>query len=178
MVSRTSKEPFSNKMSKKEKIEKTNAMRLLDISHIDYAIHEYDPERAISCQDVAAILSQDVESVFKTLVTTSKSGEHYVFVVPGEGTLDLKKAAKASGEKFIEMIPQKDLLPLTGYIHGGCSPLGMKKKFVTFIDETAQLFDRIFVSGGRRGLQIELSPDDLRKASDATFVDIMQLEEK
>ncbi len=164
-------------MSRKEKSEKTNAMRLLDASMIPYEIHEYDPEKAISCKEVAAILSQDVESVFKTLVTTSKSGEHYVFVVPGEGTLDLKKAARASDEKYIEMIPQKELLPLTGYIHGGCSPLGMKKHFVTFIDETAQLFDRIFVSGGRRGLQIEISPVDLAKMCDATFVDVMQIGE-
>lgn len=163
-------------MSKKEKIDKTNAMRLLDASNISYQIHEYDPDKAISCKEVASILSQDVESVFKTLVTVSKSGEHYVFVVPGEGTLDLKKAAKACNEKYIEMIPQKDLLPLTGYIHGGCSPLGMKKHFNTFIDETAQLFDKIFVSGGKRGLQIEISPSDLAKISEAKFVDIVSLE--
>lgn len=159
---------------KKEKTEKTNVMRLLDSLSISYQIHEYDSEKAISCKEVAAILSQDVEQVFKTLVTIGKSGEHYVFVVPGEGNLDLKKAAKASGEKFIEMIPQKDLLPLTGYIHGGCSPIGMKKKFETFIDETAQLFDTIFVSGGKRGVQIEISPLDLQQATDAAFIDITE----
>ena len=149
-------------------------MRLLDSLSISYKIHEYDSEKAISCKDVATILSQDVEQVFKTLVTIGKSGEHFVFVVPGEGNLDLKKAAKASNEKFIAMIPQKDLLPLTGYIHGGCSPIGMKKNFETFIDETAQLFDTIFVSGGKRGVQIEISPLDLQKATDAIFIDLTE----
>jgi Cys-tRNA(Pro)/Cys-tRNA(Cys) deacylase len=156
----------------KTKTEKTNAMRLLDASNISYIEHEYDPEKALSAKEVANIMNQDVEQVLKTLVTVGKSKEHYVFVVPGEGELDLKKAAKVSGEKFIEMIPQKDLLPLTGYIHGGCSPLGMKKKFKTFIDETAQLFDTIFVSGGKRGLQIEVNPLKLAKAIEATFADI------
>ena len=156
----------------KTKTEKTNAMRLLDASNISYIEHEYDPEKALSAKEVANIMNQDVQQVFKTLVTVGKSKEHYVFVVPGEGELDLKKAAKVSGEKFIEMIPQKDLLPLTGYIHGGCSPLGMKKKFKTFIDETAQLFDTIFVSGGKRGLQIEVNPLKLAKAIEATFADI------
>lgn len=156
----------------KTKTEKTNAMRLLDTSNISYIEHEYDPEKALSAKEVASIMNQDVEQVFKTLVTVGKSKEHYVFVVPGEGELDLKKAAKVSGEKFIEMIPQKDLLPLTGYIHGGCSPLGMKKKFKTFIDETAQLFDTIFVSGGKRGLQIEVNPLKLAEVVEATFADI------
>ncbi len=163
-------------MSKKEKIEKTNAMRLLDQMGIPYQVHEYDPDKAVSCKEVASILSQDVETVFKTLVTTSKSKEHYVFVVPGEGTLDLKKASRITDEKFIEMIPQKDLLPLTGYIHGGCSPLGMKKTFQTYIDEIAQLFEHIFVSGGKRGLQIEISPLDLQKATNAIFADITEME--
>ena len=156
----------------KTKTEKTNAMRLLDASNISYIEHEYDPEKALSAKEVANIMNQDVEQVFKTLITVGKSKEHYVFVVPGEGELDLKKAAKVSGEKFIEMIPQKDLLPLTGYIHGGCSPLGMKKKFKTFIDETAQLFDTIFVSGGKRGLQIEVNPLKLAEVVEATFADI------
>jgi Cys-tRNA(Pro)/Cys-tRNA(Cys) deacylase len=156
----------------KTKTEKTNAMRLLDAANISYIEHEYDPEKALSAKEVANIMNQDVEQVFKTLVTVGKSKEHYVFVVPGEGELDLKKAAKVSGEKFIEMIPQKDLLPLTGYIHGGCSPLGMKKKFKTFIDETAQLFDTIFVSGGKRGLQVEVNPVQLASLVEATFADI------
>ncbi len=161
---------------KKEKLEKTNAMRILDQRNIPYKVHEYDPEKAVSCKEVAAILSQDVEQVFKTLVTIGKSKEHYVFVVPGECSLDLKKAAKASGEKFIEMIPQKDLLPLTGYIHGGCSPIGMKKVFPTFVDETAELFDTILISGGKRGLQIEIAPADLEKAIALTFLDISEAE--
>lgn len=161
---------------KREKTDKTNAMRILDQAGILYQVHDYDPDKAISCKEVASILSQDVEQVFKTLVTIGKSKEHYVFVVPGEGTLDLKKAAKVSGEKFIEMIPQKDLLPLTGYIHGGCSPLGMKKQFPTFVDETALLFDTILISGGKRGLQIEIAPSDLEKAVPLTFADISEIQ--
>ncbi len=154
------------------KVDKTNAMRLLEASHISYIEHNYDPEEALSALEVAALLKQNIDQVFKTLVTVGKSGEHYVFVLPGNATLDLKKAAKASNEKFIEMIPQKELLPLTGYIHGGCSPIGMKKKFKTFIDETAQLFDTICISGGRRGLQIEINPLELASVVDATFVDL------
>lgn len=154
-------------MSKKDKIEKTNAMRLLSQAKIPYTVHEYDAEKAVSATDVAKILSQDVKRVFKTLVTTSKSLTHYVFVIPGEESLDLKKAAKACDEKFVEMLPQKDLLPLTGYIHGGCSPIGMKKKFMTFIDESCLNFDTIFVSGGKRGMQVEVSPKDLISVTEA-----------
>ena len=113
---------------------KTNAMRLLDLASIPHLPHEYDPEKALSAVEVAKILSQDTERVFKTLVTVGKSLEHYLFVIPGEKELDLKKAAKACGEKNIEMIPQKELLPLTGYIHGGCSPIGTKKKLKTYFD--------------------------------------------
>lgn len=159
-------------MSKKEKNDKTNVMRLLEQAEIDYTPHEYDAEKAVSAVDVASFLSQDVEQVFKTLVTIGKSGEHYVFVIPGEKELDLKKAATVADEKYIEMIPQKDLLPLTGYIHGGCSPIGMKKQFTTFMDETAQLFDTIFVSGGKRGLQVEVNPLSLSDFIKAVFVDL------
>lgn len=159
-------------MSKKEKIDKTNAIRIVEQAKIKYQIHTYDPELAISCKEVADILSQDIFSVFKTLVTISKSKEHYVFVLPGEYELDLKKAAKVSNEKYIEMIPQKDLLPLTGYIHGGCSPLGMRKQFKTFIDSSALTFDNIFVSGGKRGLQIEINPQELANLINAEFCDI------
>ena len=107
------------------------------------------------------ILGEDTDKVFKTLVTQGKSGAYYVFVVPVEAELELKKAAKAAGEKAVSMIKQKELLPLTGYVHGGCSPIGMKKPFPTFIHETAMQFDRIFVSAGKVGFQIELSPADL-----------------
>lgn len=158
-------------MKKKNDIsEKTNVMRLLDAANIEYISHSYDPEKAVSATEVASILNQDVESVFKTLVTVSKSREHYVFVIPGNAELDLKKAAKAAGEKNIEMLPSKELLPLTGYIHGGCSPIGMKKQFRTFIDETAMLFDTICVSGGKRGEQIQLDPNQLKDYVGAEFV--------
>ncbi|MBS7384440.1 MAG: Cys-tRNA(Pro) deacylase [Candidatus Enterosoma sp.] len=151
---------------------KTNAMRLLDLASIPYIPHEYDPEKALSAVEVAKILSQDTERVFKTLVTVGKSLEHYLFVIPGEKELDLKKAAKACGEKNIEMIPQKELLPLTGYIHGGCSPIGTKKKLKTYFDETMCLFDSVYVSGGRRGLQIEINPEDLISFCQGEYADL------
>lgn len=141
---------------------KTNAMRLFDSAEIPYQTHAYDTkDGAIDGNSVAAKCGQDPDQVFKTLVTVGHSGEHYVFVVPVNGNLDLKKAAKAVKEKSIEMIKQKDLLPLTGYIHGGCSPFGMKKQFFTVFEETAQLYDTIMVSGGKVGLQIEANPEDM-----------------
>ncbi len=160
------------KNRKQDEMEKTNCLRLLDQASIPYVPHVYDPETAISAEEVASALHESPEQVFKTLVTVGKSLSHYVFVLPATAELDLKKAAKAAGEKFIEMIPQKDLLPLTGYIHGGCSPIGMKKKLSTFLDETALLFDTIFVSGGRRGLQVEISPNDLLSFTSAIAVDL------
>lgn len=157
-------------MSKKEKKEeKTNVMRELEQKGISYVPHEYDPEKAVSGKEVAEILNQDPEKVFKTLVCVAKSKEHYVFVIPVLAELNLKKAAKASGEKNIELIPQKELLPLTGYVHGGCSPIGMKKVFRTFFDETALLFDTIMVSGGKRGTQVEVNPNDFEKVIPASF---------
>ncbi len=158
--------------TKKVKEEKTNAMRLLEVNNVVYRSHEYDPEKAISALEVAKSLNENPEQVFKTLITTSKSKNHYVFVIPGNAELDLKKAAKAAGEKFIELIPQRELLPLTGYIHGGCSPIGMKKQFATFIDETALLFDSIIISGGRIGFQVELNPNDLAALIQANFYDL------
>lgn len=153
-------------------IEKTNVMRILDSLSISYIPHHYDPKEGISGETVARILNQNPEQVFKTLVTVGKSKQHYVFVIPSNCELDLKKAAKASGEKNIEMITQKELLPLTGYIHGGCSPIGMKKPFMTFIDETAQLFDTIMVSGGKIGFQIQLNPLDLANTIHCEFKDL------
>ncbi|MCR5846406.1 MAG: Cys-tRNA(Pro) deacylase [bacterium] len=141
--------------------DKTNAMRLLDAAGLDYVFHAYETEEALPATEVAEILGVEPERLFKTLVTVGKSGEHYVFVIPGCSTLDLKKAASAVGEKSIEMIKSKELLPLTGYIHGGCSPIGMRKQFVTTVDETAILYDAIVVSAGRIGKQIELSLDAL-----------------
>jgi len=145
----------------KDKDKKTNVMRVLDAQGIEYKTYCYVGTDAVSGTDVARTLGQDPERVFKTLVTVGRSREHYVFVIPVEASLDLKKAAKASGEKSIEMIAQKELLPLTGYIHGGCSPIGMKKLFPTFVDETAILFDTIIFSAGAIGYQVEISVDQL-----------------
>ncbi len=143
------------------KEEKTNVMRVLDGKKIAYQKHEYEPDATMTGEEIAAILGEDPEKVFKTLVTQGKSGAYYVFVVPVKEELDLKKAAKAAGEKSVSMIKQKELLPLTGYIHGGCSPIGMKKQFQTFIHETAMNYEKIFVSAGKVGFQIELAPSDL-----------------
>ena len=144
-----------------KKEEKTNVMRVLDGKKISYESHSYEPDATMSGEEIAGILGEDPEKVFKTIVTQGKSGAYYVFVVPVGAELDLKKAAKASGEKSVGMIKQKELLPLTGYVHGGCSPIGMKKQFPTFIHETAAGFDKVFVSAGKVGFQIELAPSDL-----------------
>ncbi|RNL38431.1 Cys-tRNA(Pro) deacylase [Slackia equolifaciens] len=152
--------------------DKTNAMRILDAHGVAYACRFYDDNLALSGVEVARTLGQDPDRVFKTLVTVGKSGEHYVFVIPVVFELDLKKAASAVGEKSVAMVKSKELLPLTGYVHGGCSPIGMKKRFVTVIDETATLFDSIMCSGGRIGCQLELSVDDLRRAADARIADV------
>ena len=143
--------------------EKTNVMRLLEQKKVPYTPHFYGGTEAISGVEVAKILGQDPDRVFKTLVTTAKSGEHYVFMVPVERELDLKKAAKAVHEKSIEMLKSKELLPLTGYIHGGCSPIGMKKQFKTVIDKSAEDFDTIFFSAGKIGCQVETTLKGLQK---------------
>lgn len=159
----------------KEHDSKTNAMRLLDAAHLPYLTRFFETDGALSGVEVAKLLGLDQDSVFKTLVTQGKSGEHYVFMIPVACELDLKKAAKACGEKAVAMIRSRELLPLTGYVHGGCSPLGMKKPFPTFIDETAALYDRITFSGGRIGCQITMAPQDLEglvgiKEADLTVV--------
>ena len=148
---------------------KTNVMRVLEQAGVSYIPHYYDPEGGIDGLSVARQLGQDPDAVFKTLVTQGKSRAFYVFVIPVGGTLNLKRAANACGEKAVEMIPQKLLLPNTGYIHGGCSPVGMKKAYPTFIDETAQLFDSICVSAGKIGAQVELAPDDLCRMTGAQY---------
>lgn len=148
----------------KEKIEKTNAMRILDQKKVAYKEHMLGITDAVSGVEAAALLNVDERFVFKTLVTVGKSLEHYVFVIPVASELDLKKAAACVGEKSVEMVKSKDLLPLTGYVHGGCSPIGMKKFFKTTIDESALKTDRIFFSGGRIGFQIETSIEELKKA--------------
>jgi Cys-tRNA(Pro)/Cys-tRNA(Cys) deacylase len=152
---------------------KTNVMRMLDKHGIKYKHYNYENTAAISCEEVAKVLNQDPTQVFKTLVTVGKTGNHYVFVLPGAKELDLKKAAKAVGEKSIEMIKQKELLPLTGYIHGGCSPIGMKKFFKTTIDISAKNFDTIIFSAGKIGYQVLLSIEDLEKVIRFQLSDIV-----
>lgn len=153
-------------------MEKTNALRLLDASNIKYVVHEYD-NNLTNGQEIAKVVNKSEDEVFKTLVTVSNTKQHFVFVIPVNGTLNLKKAAKAVNVKSIEMIHQKELLPLTGYIHGGCSPIGMKKQFTTVIHETAQLFDVILVSAGKVGMNIEINPYELSKLVNATFNDVI-----
>lgn len=154
------------------KEEKTNAIRILDKNKINYKVYHYDNKEAVSGDVIAKILEKNPETVFKTLVTEGKSKNNYVFVVPVLKELDLKKAAKAVGEKSIAMIKQKDLLPTTGYIHGGCSPFGMKKQFKTIINITAADFETITFSGGKIGCQVELSLEDLEKIISFTLEDI------
>ena len=156
----------------KKKDDKTNVMRILEQNGIPYTAHAYPADGPVDGVSVAAYLGQDPERVFKTLVTKAASGNYYVFDIPVAENLDLKKAARAVGEKSIAMIPQKELLPLTGYIHGGCSPVGMKKQFPTVFHETVVLFDTICVSAGRVGAQIEADPKALMELLDAAAVDI------
>ena len=151
------------------KISKTNAMRMLDKSKIEYTIREYPPDGPVAAVDVAAYFGQPADRLFKTLVTTDNNHGYYVFCLPGDHELDLKKAASIAGVKKLEMLKQKDLLPLTGYIHGGCSPVGMKKLFPTVIDTTALDWDTIYVSGGKIGLQIEIDPRALEPLIGASF---------
>ena len=159
-----------------KKQEKTNVMRILDQKKISYESHTYDTDKAISGMEVAAVLGQNPNQVFKTLVTVGASKKNYVFVVPVCGELNLKKAAKAVGEKSIEMIKSKELLPLTGYIHGGCSPIGMKKLFPTVVHESAMECDTIIFSGGKIGFQVQLSLEDLKKVIPFTLNDICDIE--
>ena len=143
----------------KSKEEKTNVMRVLEQRKIPYVPHTYDhPDGAVDGASVARQLGQDPAAVFKTLVARGASGGYYVFDIPVEATLDLKKAARAVGEKSIAMLHQKELLPLTGYVHGGCSPVGMKKQFPTVLDQSVEGLDTITVSAGKIGAQVELAP--------------------
>lgn len=157
-------------MSKHE--EKTNVMRILDSKKISYDSHCYVNTPTTNGVEVAEILGQDPKDVFKTLVTTSKSGTNYVFVIPVGEELDLKKAAKAAGEKSIEMLKSKELLPLTGYVHGGCSPIGMKRQFKTFIDKSAVERDVIIFSAGKIGYQVEMKVSELSKVIDFSLDDL------
>lgn len=144
--------------------EKTNAIRLLEQKKLNFTTHNYVNSGAISGVEVAQALNQNPDKVFKTLVTVGKSNQNYVFLVPVAKELNLKKGANAVGEKNVSMLKSKDLLPLTGYVHGGCSPIGMKKPFKTVIDDSAKNFDTIIFSGGKIGYQIEISLEELKKA--------------
>ena len=156
----------------KKNIEKTNVMRILDQKRIKYKSYCYIDTNAISGLDVASILNENENQVLKTLVTVGNSKNHYVFLVPVNKELNLKKAALSVDEKSIEMLKSKDLLPLIGYIHGGCSPIGMKKQFKTVIDKSASNFTTIIFSGGKIGYQVELSLEDLEKVIPFTLADI------
>ena len=152
---------------------KTNVMRILDKSKIPYNHYTYADTDAISGVDVAKVLGQNPEKVFKTLVTVGKSKKHYVFMIPVAEELDLKKAAHSVGEKSVEMLKQKDLLPTTGYVHGGCSPIGMKKNFETVVHSSAGDFEMIIFSAGKIGYQVEMSVENLKKLVRLKIADII-----
>ena len=156
----------------KIKDEKTNVMRILDRKKVKYNSYNYLKTGAISGMEVAKALDENPNLTFKTLVTVSKTSNHYVFLVPVNKELDLKKAAKAVNEKNIEMVKSKELLALTGYIHGGCSPIGMKKSFKTVIDSSAKDYDRLIFSGGKIGYQVETTLDELKKVINFDLKDI------
>lgn len=158
-----------------KKLEKTNVMRLLDQKKVNYKSYDYSDTDVISGVDVAAVLGQEPLQVFKTLVTVGASGRNYVFVIPVCSELNLKEAAKSVGEKSIVMLKSKELLPLTGYVHGGCSPIGMKKLFPTVFDRSAESYETIIFSGGKIGYQVELSLSDLQKIIPFTLADIAQI---
>lgn len=158
---------------KKEKDVKTNAMRILDKNKISYSVNTYQCDEFIDGVHIADMLGQSYEISFKTLVAVGKSKSYFVFALPVDKELDLKKAAKAVGEKSVELLHVKDINAVTGYIRGGCTPIGMKKQYKTVIHSTALNHSRIIVSGGRLGSQIELSPFDLAKVTGAEFVDII-----
>lgn len=158
-------------MAKKEL--KTNAMRILEKMKIPYEMKTYECDAFTDGIHVADLLGISYEKMYKTLVTVGKSKTNYVFVIPIAEEIDLKKAAKTVGEKSLEMLPLKDLTTVTGYVRGGCTAIGMKKKFKTVIQKDAQKLDKMIVSGGRIGLQLSLSPDDLRRAADAEYADII-----
>lgn len=159
-------------MAKKEKEVKTNAMRILERMKIKYEILTYECDEFTDGLETADKLNLPRHLVYKTLVTTGKSKQHYVFVLPIEAEIDFKKAAKVVGEKSLEMLPLKELTPLTGYVRGGCTSVGMKKQFPTVIDASAESLDAMYVSAGKLGAQMKLAPADLCKAANAKFGEI------
>lgn len=158
-------------------MEKTNVMRVLDSKKIKYNAYDYTDKNTTVGVEVAMALGQDPDRVYKTLVTVSKNNKYYVFVIPVAESLDLKKAAKAVGEKSIDMLKQKDLLPLTGYVHGGCSPIGMKKFFTTTFHETINNFEQIIFSAGKIGYQVEVAVESLAKVIKYQTADLIKLDE-
>ena len=161
----------------KQKINKTNVARLLDAAKVDYELIPYEVDESdLSAVHVAAQLGEDVDRVFKTIVLHGDKTGHFVCVVPGEHEIDLKKAAKVSGNKKCELLPMKELLPVTGYIRGGCSPIGMKKHFPTYVHRSAEAFDYIYVSAGQRGLQVKLAPGDLLREARAEYAELIASE--
>lgn len=156
----------------KDKDQKTNVLRELDAAGIAYEARFFNRPEALSGVEVAKLLGLNPDRVFKTLITQAKSGGYYVFMIPVACELDLKKAATAVEEKAISMLPARELLPLTGYVHGGCSPIGMKRLFPTAIDETADLYERIAFSGGRIGCQVEMAPGDLARIVPLVHADL------
>ncbi len=163
-------------MSRKEKIQKTNAMRELDSAGVSYTARTYEVEEGGRQEHlgerIAEVLGDDPDRSFKTLVTTTPSGDHVVCCIPVAEELDLKAAARAVGEKSLSMMHVRDLLEATGYVRGGCSPVGMKRRYRTVIDETCQLFDTISISGGRKGLTLEVGTEDLVAFCDAVLADV------
>ncbi len=152
---------------------KTNVMRLLDVHKIPYECHTYPPDPSLTGGDIAAMLKENPDHVYKTLVTEGHSGAHYVFIIPVQYELNLKKAARACNEKSVCMIRQKDLLSLSGYVHGGCSPIGMKKAFPSFIHHSASALEKMFVSAGRVGYQIGIHPRDLIQETESSLADLV-----
>lgn len=156
-----------------KKIDKTNVMRSLDQKKVEYEIKILENADGLTGTEIAEKLGENPDQAFKTLVTTGKTGNHYVFVIPVAAELNLKKAASTVGEKNIEMLKQKDLLPLTGYVHGGCSPIGMKKYFRTVINETAKQFEEIYFSAGKIGHQVKVKVADIEKVIKIEFADVV-----
>lgn len=155
-------------------MKKTNAIRILEVNKINFELFHYEFSiEEIDAVSVARKIGAEPESVFKTLIARANTNELFAFVIPGNETLNLKKAASASGSKKIDMIKERELLPLTGYIKGGCTSIGLKKPFPTYIDETAELFDEIYISAGVRGTQMKLNPSDLKELVNAEFVDLV-----
>lgn len=168
-----SKACFGNSIMGKSKEVKTNAMRILERNKIPYKEYTYECDEFIDAIQVADKLGQPYEQLYKTLVTVGTGGDYFVFVIPIDRELDMKKAAKTVGEKSVSMIPVKDINRITGYIRGGCTAVGMKKQYVTRIDESAKARDTMIVSGGRLGVQIELKPEDLKRACKGEFADLI-----